>query len=153
MTPPRLPKLGAERSAPPRSRRASRREPHGGGQWREEGSGREKGRQPLCWARLVTGGSRKSRECSRAAGGPSRRPSQGHVARGCPCRRGPRVGRATGGWPRGGAEGRGAGPCRRLPQPSLLATWHPRATRPIRLGAPGTSGRVRPTHPAPVPGH
>ncbi|CAD7669460.1 unnamed protein product [Nyctereutes procyonoides] len=65
-------------------------------------------------------------KASRGAGGPGRRPSQGHVGRSGRCRRAPRVGRAAGEWPPGGAEGRGAGPSWRPTRPSPLTTRRPR---------------------------
>ncbi|TKC37817.1 hypothetical protein EI555_007397, partial [Monodon monoceros] len=122
------------------------RDHHAGGQWREEESGKEKKRQPLYWAPLASGGSKKSREGQRVAGGPGHRPSQGHVARACRCRPAPRVGRAAAEWPPGGAEGLGARPCGRPLRPSPLISCRPGSGR---LSPRVAAGCVQPTHPDP----
>lgn len=87
-------------------------------------------------------------KASRVAGGPRRRPSQGHVGCSGRCRGAPRVGRAAGDWPPGGAEGRGDGPCWRPPRPSPLTTWRPRSEG-LPIPWPLVAGRrLRPTHPS-----
>lgn len=122
------------------------RDHHEWGQWREEGSTRQKGKQSLgkvlCEWELgkVSGGA------CQVAGGPGRRPSKGHVARAGRCHRAPRVGRAAGEEPPGAAAGRGAGPCPRPPRLGSLPTWGSRAHR-LRTPRPSTSSSARPADP------
>lgn len=129
MTAPRL-----QNSAPAERRMPGQGPPRWGTM---EGGG--EGKQSLCWDPLATGDSKQSREgqpSSRWARlppltgprrlrgplppGPARRPSRERVVP-------------------GGAEGRGAGPCRWSPRPSPLTTWRPRGK-----GVPDASARQWP---------
>ncbi|KAM7237529.1 hypothetical protein CapIbe_011773, partial [Capra ibex] len=115
-----------------------------GGEWKREE------RQPLYLAPLAGASSKKSREGRRVAGGPGRRPSQGHVARPGRCRGAPRVGRAAGAEPPGGADGLWAGPRGRPLGPSSLRTWRPRGEG-LRPSGPNRGRSGLPDDPSPPP--
>lgn len=58
-------------------------------------------------------------KASQVAGGPGRRPSQGHVARAGRCRRAPGVGQTAGEWPRARLRGAGLDPAHARHGPAL----------------------------------
>ena len=159
MTAPRL--QNSAPAGPLRWRRRARRTTPGPGPPRwgtiDGGERKREERQPLYLAPLASGGSKKSREGQRVAGGPGRRPSQGHVARPGRCRGAPRVGWAAGAQPPGGADGLWAGPRGRPLRPSSLRTWRPRGeglrtSEPNsgRSGLPDDPPRPPPLLPAPA---
>ncbi|XP_072800745.1 uncharacterized protein [Vicugna pacos] len=175
VTAPRPQTLRREAPAEPGRRRApSKARGPGPPRWGTMEGGGEWKREREAAAVLGTPSRRKApqilRKASRVAGGPGRRPLQGHVVHAGRCCRAPRVGRAAGEWTPGGAEGRGAGPCRRPPRPSALTTWrsqkrgaldagtqlwplgHPADPPPRRSPATCPSSPCPPRAPAPIRG-
>lgn len=106
----------------------------------------ERGGSRCAGPALRLGAPKSLGKASRIAGGPGRRPSQGHVGHSGRCRRAPRIGRAPGKWTPGGAEGRRAGPCRRPPPPSPLTTRRPQGEG-LRTPRPDSGCSAPPANP------